>query len=253
MHAILGHPAEQLGKAMAIHLGLKLTRTSQKCKNCAIRKAKKKGWSAALPKNATKKWGCLSIDIISLKEKSIRGAKLWLLEIGIISNEKTKRIKGKLDECGLPSLWVGYPTNHAEDIYKFMNPRKKKISISRNVIWLDNDYAEFKGITAINVEQITPIKVEQEAIEAKIDAEIIEVEDNVNVPAPTRTPAGWLSRELRGFMEYNKDPDPTGETTEVVMLSQAFGGKIFYEVTALISGFDDGSDEPKNCTEVSKH
>jgi hypothetical protein len=29
-------------------------------------------------------------------------------------------------------------------------------------------------------------------------------------------------------MEYNRDPVRTGETAEVVMLSQAFNGKAFY-------------------------
>jgi hypothetical protein len=54
-------------------------------------------------------------------------------------------------------------------------------------------------------------------------------------------------------MEYNTDPVHTGERDEVAMLNQKFGGKAFYGGKALISGFDDGSDEPKNFTEVSKH
>jgi hypothetical protein len=37
------------------------------------------------------------------------------------------------------------------------------------------------------------------------------------------------------------------------MLNQAFCSKPFYGEKALISGFDNGVDEPKNFKEVSKH
>jgi hypothetical protein len=49
----------------------------------------------------------------------------------------------------------------------------------------------------LNVEQITPI---EEAIHKEIDPEIDESEDNAAVPAPARTSAGRLSRELKGLM-----------------------------------------------------
>jgi hypothetical protein len=61
-------------------------------------------------------------------------------------------------------LWVGYPTNHAEDVYKFMNLKTKKVIMSRNIIWLNKKYAEYKGITAVNVEQITPVEVDNEEL-----------------------------------------------------------------------------------------
>jgi hypothetical protein len=86
-------------------------------------------------------------------------------EIGI-SDKKTKKMQGKPDDRGLLSLWVGYPVNHAEDVYKFMHLKTKKIIMSRNVIWLDNNYAKFMGITAVNVEQIAPIKVDCEVVKA---------------------------------------------------------------------------------------
>jgi hypothetical protein len=138
-------------------------------------------------------------------------------------------------------------------VYKFMNLKTRKLVMSRNVIWLDQNYAEFKGIKAVNVEQITPVEVDQEEVEEEIEPEIEEVENNNTVPATPRTPAGRLSRELKGLMEFNRDPVTTGETAEVAMLSQAFGEKPFYGEKALISGFDDGADEPKNFKEMSKH
>jgi hypothetical protein len=111
-------------------------------------------------------------------------------EIGIISDKKTRKIRGKQDDRGLLCVWIGYPTNHGEDMYKFMDLNTKKISMSRSVIWLNKNYAEFKGITAVNVEQITPIEVDREEIEAEIDPEINKIEDSVSVPSPVKTPAG---------------------------------------------------------------
>jgi hypothetical protein len=79
MHAILGNPGEHRVKATATHLGVKLTRDSHKCENCAIGKAKKNNVPQVNLKKATKKGGRLSLDITSVMEKSIGGAKFWLL------------------------------------------------------------------------------------------------------------------------------------------------------------------------------
>jgi hypothetical protein len=151
-------------------------------------------------------------------------------EIGIVSDKKTKKIQGKLDDRGLPCLWVGYPTNHAEDVYKFVNLRTKKMIMHQNIIWLDKNDAEFKSITVVNIEQITPVEVDQEEVQ-----EIEEIEDNVAVPVTPSKPAGRISRELKGLMEYNRDPVRTGEAAEVAMLNQAFCSKPFYGDKALIS------------------
>jgi hypothetical protein len=148
-------------------------------------------------------------------------------EIRIVSDKKTKKIRGKLDDRGLLCLWVGYTTNHAEDVYKFMNLKTKTVIMSRNVILLDKKYAKFKGITAVNVEQIT-VDVDQDEVQEEIKTEIEEIEDEIAVPATPTTPAGRISRELKGLMEYNRDPVRIGEAAKVAMLNQAFCSKPFY-------------------------
>jgi hypothetical protein len=82
-----------------------------------------------------------------------------------------------------------------------MNLKTKKLIMSRNIIWLDKNYTEFKGITAVNVEQITPVEVDQEEVEEEIESEIEDIENNNTVPATPSTPAGRLSRELKGLMD----------------------------------------------------
>jgi hypothetical protein len=43
-------------------------------------------------------------------------------------------------------------------------------------------------------------------VEAEIYPEIDKVEDNVDLPAPARNPAGRLSRELKGLKVYKQYP-----------------------------------------------
>jgi hypothetical protein len=104
--------------------------------------------------------------------------------------------------------------------------------MSRNVTWLDKNYAEFKGITAVNIELITAVDVDQEEVQEEIEPEIDEIEDNTAVPAPARTPAGRLSREIKILMEYNRDTVRTGEAAEVAMLNLAFCSKPVYSEKA---------------------
>jgi hypothetical protein len=136
-------------------------------------------------------------------------------------------------------------------VYKFVNLKTKTVIMSRNLIWLDKNYAEYKVITAVNVELITLVEVDNEEVE-EIDPEIDKIEDNTVVPAPERNPAGRFSRELKCLMEFHLDPVPTWETAEVAMLNQAFCGEAFYSEKTLTSGFDNGSNEPKTFKEKSK-
>jgi hypothetical protein len=55
-------------------------------------------------------------------------------EIGITyTNQK---IKGKLDNRGYPSMFIGYTEDHASNVYVFFNLNNQAIFMSRNVVWL---------------------------------------------------------------------------------------------------------------------
>jgi len=75
-------------------------------------------------------------------------------EIGIVSNQRNKKIRAKLEDHGFPYLFIGYPDNHAGECYRMFNLETKKVILSRNVLWLDKNYAEYKGITKVNKIQI---------------------------------------------------------------------------------------------------
>jgi hypothetical protein len=38
---------------------------------------------------------------------------------------------------------VGYPVNHADDVYRVLNPKARHIIESRDVVWLGKSYGEW--------------------------------------------------------------------------------------------------------------
>ena len=66
-------------------------------------------------------------------------------EIGIVHNHSTE-IKAKLENRGFPAMFIGYPLNHKNDCFQFMNLNKGSIMLSRNVVWLNKSYGEFKKV-----------------------------------------------------------------------------------------------------------
>jgi hypothetical protein len=57
----------------------------------------------------------------------------------------SKKIKGKLEDRGLPCVYLGQARDHAGDTYRFLNLATKMVLVSRDVIWLDQVYGEFTG------------------------------------------------------------------------------------------------------------
>ena len=70
-------------------------------------------------------------------------------EVGIISNQSNKNIRGKLEDRGSPALFVGFPEDHAEDVYSMIKLENKSAVKSRDIIWLGQTYAEYKGIKTV--------------------------------------------------------------------------------------------------------
>jgi hypothetical protein len=47
------------------------------------------------------------------------------------------KMQPKLDDCGVIYMFIGYPDNHPEGTYHMMNPDKKNILVTCDVIFLD--------------------------------------------------------------------------------------------------------------------
>ena len=48
-------------------------------------------------------------------------------------------------------MFIDYPTDHASDVYVFMKLENRQIVLSRNYIWLNKLYGEYKNIKEVNV------------------------------------------------------------------------------------------------------
>ena len=83
-----------------------------------------------------------------------------------------KKIRSKLTNHGIPCMFIGYPDDHSPDVYQFLNLETEKVIMSRNYIWLNKSYGEFKNLKIIHIPEPKEIK-KKEAEEF----EFMEIED----------------------------------------------------------------------------
>lgn len=92
-------------------------------------------------------------------------------EMGIIKWGPS--IKGKLTNRGLPIMYLGRAKNHAGDTHRMLNINTLKVLISRDAIWLNQVYGEYKGDKRItDVVTVVPSKsIPKAAAVAPADAQ----------------------------------------------------------------------------------
>ena len=56
----------------------------------------------------------------------------------------------KIDPRGKTSLFIGYSTQHAGDVYRLLNPKPSRVIHSRDVKWIGKTWAEFDKIEMID-------------------------------------------------------------------------------------------------------
>jgi Reverse transcriptase (RNA-dependent DNA polymerase) len=203
----------------------------------------------------------------------------WILhlkifgEIGIVHDHK--KIRSKLADRGRPCIFIGYSSDHAPNVYKFLTMNKQTMIQSRNTVWLQLSYGE--NIKKHNVRDFDgddddfnhrclhaeyPLDVYEE-IEAehnrqedsdKVNEEIDIVPDDDDesennddivqiIPTASRRLSG-VHREIRNLTNfYNTNP---GETAEIAMLAREFNPT---ELT-YASTIHDGNPDPKNYVEA---
>ena len=62
-------------------------------------------------------------------------------EMCVVTTKKS--IQGKLNDRGTVGLFVGYPQNQADDVYRIFNLKTKQIINSRDLIWLNLNYGNW--------------------------------------------------------------------------------------------------------------
>ena len=143
-------------------------------------------------------------------------------EIGILTNHV--KITSKLSDRGKPALFLGYLENHAGNTFKFLNLETNKVVLSRDVIWLNKNFAEWKGLKGIHT---TKIDQNDDYEDDEFDNQPIEtlsneiITDNLRERATSST---RLTRELRGLQFRTDGGNPTADE-ELEKLENARTGR----------------------------
>ena len=126
-------------------------------------------------------------------------------EVGVIKT--TKRIKGKLKDRGIPVIYLGRAKDHSSDTYRFLNLGTELVLISRDVIWLDQVYGDYKGdrretvwdVIGINPKMKDPLPTPEQPPDEPRDEE--EEPARQVQPEPTREATEGVRTRSRGMTE----------------------------------------------------
>ena len=80
------------------------------------------------------------------------------------------KIKGKLENRGVPMLYLGRARNHSAETYRFLNLATNRVINSRDATWLNKVYGEWKGLsmpTMPDMATLLPVEVIEAMNEAQ--------------------------------------------------------------------------------------
>ena len=125
----------------------------------------------------------------------------------VVADTDNKVGRTKIDPRGKISLFVGYSTQHAGDVYRLLNPKMSRVIHSRDVKWTGKSWAEFCKIRMIDrasgyVDSDQDFQPEEEE-DQHIDEEESETEDDSEASQvgqsqaeePTEIPVGVVDDE----------------------------------------------------------
>ena len=129
-------------------------------------------------------------------------------EMCVVADTDNKVGRTKIDPRGKISLFFGYSTHHAGDVYRLLNPKTSRVIHSRDVKWTGKTWAVFYKIKMINrasgyvdpdedfqLEEEEDQDVEEEELEPEEDeSEAIQVGQSQS-EEPTETPVGVVDDE----------------------------------------------------------
>jgi transposase InsO family protein len=135
-------------------------------------------------------------------------------EIGIVHNHQGKTLRGKLEDRGRACLHLGRASDQPRDTYRFLNLQTLRVIHSRDVLWLNQSYGEWKGLHTnttlledddddeddllINIEAPTPPT-------AETSNDTVEIIPILTPPGPA-TPR--LGRALHNLADHNTPAAP---------------------------------------------
>ena len=107
-------------------------------------------------------------------------------EICVVADTDKKVGRTKIDPRGKISLFVGYSTQHAGDVYRLLNPKTNRVIHSRDLNWTGKMSAEFNKIKMIDrasgyVDPDEDLQLEEEEDQDEQEEELEPEEDESDV------------------------------------------------------------------------
>jgi transposase InsO family protein len=131
-------------------------------------------------------------------------------EIGIVNHHKGKTLRGKLEDRGRACLHLGRAEDQPRDTYRFLNLDTRRVIHSRDVLWLDKSYGDWKGLS-VNTTALDDDEEDDELL-IDLDAPTLPPQDITNtvevIPSngPDETPTKTnprLQGALRKIADHN--------------------------------------------------
>ena len=115
----------------------------------------------------------------------------------VVADTDNKVGRTKIDPRGKISLFVGYSTQHAGDVYRLLNPKTSRVVHSRDVKRIGKMWAEFYKIKRIDrasgyidPDEDFQLEEEEELEPEEDESEVIQVGQS-QVEEPTETQLEW--------------------------------------------------------------
>ena len=130
--------------------------------------------------------------------KMLKGIK-HLRQFGEIAYVKYgNAIKGKLENRGIPMLYLGKAIDHSADTSRFLNIATERVVNTRNVLWLNKTYGEWRGLKLPpKPETVSLIPLNEEEKEVKKESKVMDVEE---IPIPTESTTKQRVNERRSVV-----------------------------------------------------
>ena len=120
----------------------------------------------------------------------------------VVADTDNKVGRTKIDPRDKFSLFVGYSTQHAGDVYRLLNPKTNRVIHSRDVKWTGKTWAEFYKMKMIDrasgyvdPDEYLQLEEQEEEIEPEEDEPAVTQVGQSQAEEPTETPVGVASDE----------------------------------------------------------
>jgi transposase InsO family protein len=80
-------------------------------------------------------------------------------EVAMVHN--SNKIQAKLENKSTPALFIGYPEDHAMEVYEFLNLETHCLMLSRNYIWMNQSFGEYMGLETTQIPKTEMSKNDQ--------------------------------------------------------------------------------------------